>query len=98
MLKTINLPISPSEIKTWCQKHEISLLILFGSRSKGVQHETSDWDIAIRFNDLQNDIDKLALIRDLEQLIIGTVDMLIKDMTAFSREIETWLTQTEFDS
>ncbi|MDZ7262324.1 MAG: nucleotidyltransferase domain-containing protein [candidate division KSB1 bacterium] len=69
--------LNSSVLKSWCQKNQIDLCILFGSSVAGRVHARSDVDIALyaKKKDLLNH--KLRLIGELEDIIEKTVDLMV---------------------
>jgi len=64
-------PIQISEIKLLALRHNLSLVILFGSRAKGYNNKNSDTDLAVKCNRVLDLSDILELESEFSTIFHG---------------------------
>jgi predicted nucleotidyltransferase len=69
----------PTQVSSFCQRHHISYLGLFGSHARTDYHDGSDIDLMVAFSEPKTLFDLAALEQELETLIGKDIDIVIKD-------------------
>ena len=66
-----------NEIQTYCRTHGVKTLFLFGSRARGDERQSSDFDLLVEFSDGSqvSYLDFLIMQSELEAILGHKVDL-----------------------
>lgn len=76
------------EIAHLANKHQLMLIILYGSRASGVADEDSDWDVAVMFKHGKRSKDWLRVFRKLEEFFNRELDF--AEVSSSSNPLFRW--------